>query len=74
MVTVSKHALEPSHLVLWTGLKRIELDTALHSVEMSVFRQITATQTERTETDGCLVWHTTGEYSVCSFPNLTSGR
>lgn len=53
---------------------RIELNAALHSVEMSVFRQITATQMERTEADGCLVWHTRGEYSVCSFLNLTGSR
>lgn len=45
MVIISKHALEPSHLVLRTGLNRIELNAALPLVEMSVFRQITATET-----------------------------
>lgn len=60
------------NLPIWCSgqaFKRVELNTALRSVEMSVFRQITATQRERTEAYGCLVWHTRGEYSVCfQFP------
>lgn len=73
VVTISKHALEPSHLVLQTGLNRIELSAALRSVEMSGFRQITATEIVRKRMD---VWFgTPGENkSACSFPNLTRGR
>lgn len=47
VVTISKHALEPSHLVPRTGLNRINLNAALPLVEMSAFRQITATETVR---------------------------